>query len=203
MGLKICKPDTHTNRAVAVGAVSFYVDHFVTGRISKFTYGTLGNARYQPSNPEHVMREHKSWVDPAGNKWVPNRFNTMLPRGTKVMEDREVRLGLCYVSKTNTPQRQVFQSVFKYTGAGNVPEWMDKERDKFETLCSIQADVSTAPYRTKRGKTGATCFAREFEVILFIGLTELKAQIGWMDSVTGAEKRSDAVVAYDNPSDWT
>jgi len=201
LGLKICRPDTQTNKAVAVGAVSFYVDHFVTGRISKFTYGASGSILYQSFNPEHVRREHKSYLDAAGDRRIPDHFGAMLLRGTKVLEDREVRSPYCYVTE-GAPQRQAYQSVLKYTGVGVAPEWMDVERAKFETLCGVRADLSTAPYQTKRGTSGTMCYTRDFQVILLVGLTELKAQIGWIDSVTGTEKRSDAVVVYDDPSDW-
>ena len=33
------------------------------------------------------------------------------------------------------------------------------------------------------------CYTREFNVILLVGLTELKAQIGWTDSVTVSSQR--------------
>jgi len=201
MGLRICKPDTHTNKAVAVGAVSFYVDHFVTGRISKFTYGVPGNTIYQAYNPEHVQREHKSYLDLAGERRIPDHFGAMLSRGTKVLEDREIRSRFCYITE-GAPQRQAYQSILKYTGTNYAPEWMDTESDKYETLCGIRADLSTAPYQTKRGRGGTVCYVRDFEVVLLVGLTELMAQIGWIDSTTGEEMRSDAVVVYDNPSDW-
>ena len=70
----------HSNKAVAVGAVSFYLDHFVTARIAKFTYGSSCSRRYEPFNPEHVRRDAKSYLDPVGNKWVPDSFEIMLPR---------------------------------------------------------------------------------------------------------------------------
>ena len=70
----------HRNKAVAIGAVSYYIDHFVTGRISKFTYGVLGNVVYDPYDPEHVLREHQSYVDAVGDTCIPNNFRTMLPR---------------------------------------------------------------------------------------------------------------------------
>ena len=70
----------HSNKAVAVGAVSSYVDHFVTGRIAKFTYGAPSSARYRRFDPEHVKREHKSYLDPAGDKQIPGHFQTMLMR---------------------------------------------------------------------------------------------------------------------------
>jgi hypothetical protein len=71
---------TRSNKEVAVRAVSFYVDRFVTGRISKFAYGTPSSALYKPSNPEHVKRKHKSYLDPEGDKYIPDHFNTMLPQ---------------------------------------------------------------------------------------------------------------------------
>jgi hypothetical protein len=71
---------TGSNKAVAVGAVSFHVDHFVTGRIAKFTYGAPSSILYQAFNPEHVRREQKSYLDAAGDKRIPGHFETMLSR---------------------------------------------------------------------------------------------------------------------------
>ena len=73
-------PVTSSNKAVAVGAVSFHVDHFVTGRIAKFTYGTSSRTLYRPSNPEHVKREKKAYMDAAGDKRIGDHFVTMLSR---------------------------------------------------------------------------------------------------------------------------
>ena len=66
------------NKAVAIGAVSYYIDHFVTTRISKFTYGVPGNIVYDSTNPEHVRRLNKSFVDSMGDRRVPDSFVTML-----------------------------------------------------------------------------------------------------------------------------
>ena len=71
---------TLSNKAVAVGAISFYVDHFVTGRISKFTYGAACSAPYNFFNSEHRKREHLSFLNPAGERRIPDYFETMLPR---------------------------------------------------------------------------------------------------------------------------
>ena len=136
-----------SNKAVAVGAISFYVDHFVTGRISKFTYGAACNAPYNFFSSEHRKREHLSFLNPAGDRRIPDCFETMLPRvrrsptlmilletlialqGTKVLEDREVRYNFCYVTE-GAPQQEGFQSVLKYTGTRNNPQWMDVEPGK-------------------------------------------------------------------------
>ena len=68
------------NKAVAIRAVPYYVDHFVTTRISKFTYCVLGNIVYDPSNPEHVRRIHQSWVDAVGDGCIAGHLDTMLIR---------------------------------------------------------------------------------------------------------------------------
>ena len=140
------------DKAVAIGAVSYYVDHFVKGRISKFTYGVLCHTLYDPTNPEHVRRAHKSYVDAMGDKYVPGYFETMLPRvrhvryflafelnsiplqGTKVLEDREIRHEFCWSSE-GTPPQQVFHIIAKYIGSLVTPEWEDIEEGRvFDSL---------------------------------------------------------------------
>ena len=70
----------YRNKAVAIGAISYYADHFVIGRISKFTYGVLCNTLFDSSNPEHVRRSHKTSVNAMGERRIPHRFNIMLTR---------------------------------------------------------------------------------------------------------------------------
>jgi len=199
LGLNFFRPDTQTDKAVAVGAVSFYIDCFVTGRISRFTYGTLYSVIYRPFDPEHVEREHKSYIDAEGCKRLPDGFTTMLSKGTKVLENHEIRRSM-YAVCEGAPVRDVVAQIMKYDGDQEDPHWMDTERDRFETLCYVVADVSAAPYTCKRGKSKIRCYSRSYDVVLLVGLTELKAQIRWTDSKTGIEKSSDATVVYDNPS---
>src|ERR1700729_3500873 len=81
-GLKLSRPDTHTyvclhisvrsihvcirSKAVAVGAISYYLDHFVVGRIVRYTYGTPGSITFNPSDPEHRKRAHKKYLGIIG-----------------------------------------------------------------------------------------------------------------------------------------
>ena len=55
-------------------------------------------------------------------------------------------------------------------------------KDKFERLCRISADVSSAPYTSKLWKIGKKGYMREYDIILLVGLTELKAQVSWVNS---------------------
>lgn len=63
-------------------------------------------------------------------------------------------------------------------------EGHSSQTDKFETLCTIKADLSTAPYQTGQGNAGGTYYTRNFDIVLLVGPTEMKAQIAWIDSAT-------------------
>jgi len=198
--LKFFKPDTNTNKAVAVGAVSFYIDRFVRGRISKFTYGVPYSAIYNPYNPEHVKRKDKTHIDLEGDMCVPDAFTTLLSKGTKILESREIRTTVSVVHE-GTSTGKVWAGITKYDGNQEEPEWVDIERDRFETLCHVVADIPVSSYTLKPGIFGEMCSIHKFDVVLVVGLTELKAQIRWFDSETGAEKSGDAVIVYKDASE--
>ena len=63
-------------------------------------------------------------------------------------------------------------------------ESAQSQKDKFETLCCVMADLSGAPYISIPAGRGKKAYRRDYDVILLVGLTELKAQIGWIDSET-------------------
>jgi hypothetical protein len=57
--------------------------------------------------------------------------------------------------------------------------------DHYQTVCKIEADTSRlTKYPTRRrGVPNSTFFELKFDVILSFGLTELKAQIAWLENV--------------------
>ncbi|KAJ3514774.1 hypothetical protein NLJ89_g2173 [Agrocybe chaxingu] len=83
-GLDVSRPDRNTNKAVADGAVSFYIDHFVTARVAKFSYGTCANPVYISSNPEHAARKNKVYTSLDGNERIRGGFGVILRKGTAV-----------------------------------------------------------------------------------------------------------------------
>jgi hypothetical protein len=50
--------------------------------------------------------------------------------------------------------------------------------DKFKTLCHVKADISKASYTANYVTMGDR---RAYDIILLVGLTELKAQVCWFD----------------------
>jgi len=69
-----------SNKAVADGAISFFVDHFVSARVSKFAYGTSCMTRFQSNNAEHVARGALKFRDLSGDWMVGGVFSVILPK---------------------------------------------------------------------------------------------------------------------------
>jgi len=55
----------------------------------------------------------------------------------------------------------------------------------FATLCTVAADTSQLinAMKPRRGRGGALFYEQRFGVVLLLGLTELKAQLCWMEDV--------------------
>lgn len=51
---------------MAFGAISHYLDHFVVGRIVRYTYGTRVSVAFNPSDPEHRKRAQKAFLGVTG-----------------------------------------------------------------------------------------------------------------------------------------
>ena len=70
----------HRAKAVANGAVSFYLDHYVTARVAKVSYGFQGSTSYFPDDPEHARRSQNVWARPSGREMISGGFITVLER---------------------------------------------------------------------------------------------------------------------------
>jgi hypothetical protein len=69
-----------SNKAVADGAVSFYLDHVVSARVARFTYGTAVNIRYDQGDLEHKRRAHTRFTRMSGLVTIPHAFSTILAK---------------------------------------------------------------------------------------------------------------------------
>lgn len=85
----------NSNKAVADGAVSHHIDHFVSARVSKFSYGTECEIPFIATHPEHIARSHLAHADLRGRKHLPERFSVILP---KVLPFRDLNVELTWQS---------------------------------------------------------------------------------------------------------
>ena len=76
----LLKKNFFRNKAVSNGAISFYLDHFVRTRVSKFAYGSFYSVQYDPSDPDHISRSHKVRIGTSGAKAISGSFGIILPK---------------------------------------------------------------------------------------------------------------------------
>ena len=72
--------ENHSNKAVAEGAVSFFLAHSVVARKAQLTYGTKCVTRYDPNDVEHARRYHRVQTRPSGHQVVPDAFRALLTK---------------------------------------------------------------------------------------------------------------------------
>ncbi|KAI4526241.1 hypothetical protein K525DRAFT_360096 [Schizophyllum commune Loenen D] len=189
LDINVCRPDTHVNKAVADGGVLFLLNGRVTTRVSRYTYGVQCRQRYNPWCMDHYLRKDTVYTCSAtGKKCVPNVFSIVLPENTQILQEQEFRepYSRSYESPPSAPAGMF---VHVYRGTKPNPRWMDEDKDKFSVLCTIKAGAEINQQATRE----TNCEGREYwrlclEVVLLLGLTELKAQIAWKDAA-GTEHR--------------
>ncbi|KAH9485825.1 Heat shock 70 kDa protein 12A [Psilocybe cubensis] len=195
-GLDISRPDSHVNKAVADGAISFYLDHFVGARVSKHAYGTNYAAVFQPNNPEHIARMSQKFVASDGRVLISGAFDVILPKACPLSEVQEFRQSYCLMSRNRTDLQSVSSSIRCYRGENTNPRWLDVDRKMYSTLCVVTADTSQVPVPLCYSINSNSMYYRiEIDIILSFGMTELKAQIAWNEN--GVEKRSPAEIVYE------
>ena len=57
--------------------------------------------------------------------------------------------------------------------------------DKYVRLCTIEAELTSIPIRTRQNPSGKQFYDIDYDILLFFGLTELNAQIAWKNSEVG------------------
>ncbi|KAI6100572.1 hypothetical protein F5141DRAFT_1218599 [Pisolithus sp. B1] len=184
LGLTICRPKQHVNKAVADGAVSFYIDRLVSGRVARFTYGTGCNVTYNQSDPEHVSRRDIAFDGFSGGLEVPYGFEPILNKGTQVSEQQEFRKSFILEETDRSRCSNLHVDIIAYRGKLANPRWMDTEEGSYTHMCTIRADTSKlAPLmQSHQLSGGAVYYSMWIEVIILFGLTELRAQISWKEN---------------------
>ncbi|SJL14079.1 uncharacterized protein ARMOST_17534 [Armillaria ostoyae] len=197
-GLSFSRPDSHVNKAVADGSISFYLDHFVTSRVAKYGYGLAVRRQFDPTNVEHQQRRSKTFISNSdGELKLPGGYDTILAKGVQVSEDKEFRRSYHIKAKHLSDLNTVKQDILCYYGSKSDPTWTDTEPDMYSTHFTVTADTrkATKALVPQQGRNGKTFFSLNFEIIIFFGRTEIKAQVCWIEN--GVEKRGPARILYD------
>ncbi|KAJ7070448.1 hypothetical protein B0H15DRAFT_89843 [Mycena belliarum] len=193
--LDLVRPDTHVNKAVADGAVSFHIDHHVSVRVARATYGLSCSVVYMPENREHQTRQANIYRGVKGDLLVPGSFSTILQKGVQVTEDTEFEHTYQQRTKNRAAVDYISVDLYRYRGHTD-PRWLDVDPEHYDVICKIEANTSRLVKFPKRrtGVAGSDVYELDFSVVLSFGLTELKAQIEWEEN--GAKKRGPAQILY-------
>lgn len=194
-GIEVCRPEHNASKAVAEGAASFFLQKFVSSRVAKFTYGTEVSFVYDGGDPEHHARRFKLKTGPSGRTLVPEGFCAVLTKGARMRDNEEGTITLTQFSANAWGVNKITCDVTCYHGKLKDPKWIDAEPEMFSSLCVVHADTSAVRKEKHMGLRGEY-YAQSFKLILQCGLTEMKAQLSWMED--GEEKRGPAEIVYDD-----
>ncbi|KAF8552717.1 hypothetical protein OG21DRAFT_1523589 [Imleria badia] len=164
-GIGLSRPST-VQKAVSDGALSFLVDHLVTSRVARATYGATFSTSVDEENPEHVSRKETWYTSATGLLVVPKAFQGIL---RKNLGSRDC------VSCDIEAQSQIH--------SGSIVT------KSFSTLCIVRFDLREAataltPKRKLAGPFGIY-YSLSVDVIISFGSTEFSAQVAW--KVDGVE----------------
>jgi len=131
-------------------------------------------------------------------------FGIALSQGTKVTETQEFRESYIRNSKRKSdPFLNIIRDDIRcYRGLREYPKWFDEEPSKsapvhlffynfrstpqpdmYSILCYVEADLSHAPKNTKTSLDKGRYYQINYDVVLSLGLTEIKAYIAWKENV--------------------
>ncbi|PCH36674.1 hypothetical protein WOLCODRAFT_157373 [Wolfiporia cocos MD-104 SS10] len=198
LGLTVSRPDRHTNKAVAEGAVAFFLTNWVSARVARLTYGVECSKQYNENDPEHLIRRTTIVNRPSGRRMIPNSFSVLLSKGTRVRDNGEVYQEFYKEARDASQLNRITSEITCYRGRNKKPRWTDTEPEMFSSLCTVVADTSKV-YKSKKFGPVDCYYSQEYKVVLLCGLTELKAQIAWIED--GEERRGPATIVYDDDAE--
>ncbi|KAF5317081.1 hypothetical protein D9611_003545 [Ephemerocybe angulata] len=197
LGITVSIPDSHMNKAVSSGAVSFYLDSLVSSRVSRTTYGVVMNTTYNSNKPEHVRRGHTVGVHRVtGKPTLFGQFDVILPKGVQVRATKEFSSDFSKSKSTRESLNRYSVMIHAYNGKSKGPYWVDDEPDMYSEVCRVEADTSKITASVKKNPQGEDIYTINFSVVLLFGLTEMKAQLSFKEN--GVEKRGPASVIFDD-----
>jgi len=132
---------------VSDGALSYYHDHFVSSRVSKFTYGYFCHPVFDPAAPDHLLRSHSVYVCASRVRRVKGFFDVILSRvcsfssivicliksskqNTQVSETKEFRKSYAYECQFKHEFQETNVSITCYRGEVVTPRWEDVDTRK-------------------------------------------------------------------------
>ncbi|KDQ57912.1 hypothetical protein JAAARDRAFT_193396 [Jaapia argillacea MUCL 33604] len=200
-GISVSRPDGPTTKAVANGALAWYVDNSVGARVSKYEYGTDAGILFDEKCKDSKGRS--PYTSPDGIARVANAWNVILPKDTRVESTKEFVRNFD-VQSTGSLDAPLQHSIDIYAyRRAKAPKFVtfpgkNKLQPGFDKICKVTAHLTqcraSTPAMTSK-TTGTQYRAVNYDVCLSLGATELTARIRWKENDEWAY--GPATVAYD------
>ncbi|SJL14083.1 uncharacterized protein ARMOST_17538 [Armillaria ostoyae] len=197
-GISLFRPaNSPLNKAVADGAISFYIHNIVSARVAKYNYGLRMHTVFNSLDPEHARRKGQVYTRPDGKKVLGGQYGIILPKDARVSKTQEFRRSFKKLYQNVSHMNTILLDVLCYLGHKSDPRWMETEPENYSTLFTVTANTSTAAKALKplRTEDGGLYFRLDLDIIIFFGRTELKAQLCWKED--GVEKRGPAQILHE------
>jgi len=197
-GITVFRPDSNTSKAVAEGAISYYLDHWVTARIARFSTGVVYYELYDEDSAEHKAALTKgAELSTRTNKktYIQWRFKCFIPQG-KTVQETETVTETYWNQFSSREAVQINQGIYIYRGKQPTPGWWNP--DSFERLCTITVGAASgelAPRLATDPDTKAQYWQVEYDVEFKFGMAEYETRLKWEEN--GESKSSEASMIYD------
>ncbi|EIW80683.1 hypothetical protein CONPUDRAFT_154696 [Coniophora puteana RWD-64-598 SS2] len=177
------------------------LDHLVSSRAARATYGVEVVVTYDPSKPDHRERQDRSYVDFTGATCLSGAFTAILLKGTRVSETQEFKRTYRLTTAILQRLKSSEVAITVYRGDKENPQWINEDKLAFSPLCTVHADTSAVEPKVYEGGSLTDGQPRRhysiaYDVVLLFGLTELQAQLRWKEN--GVTKLGPATIIYED-----
>ncbi|KAL5485836.1 hypothetical protein ACEPAI_6878 [Sanghuangporus weigelae] len=189
-GTAIQTPDTNLSKAVANGAVLHYLDGMVVARVCPTSYGTDCYTRFDSSRSDH--RNKPEFIENRSNgAFIGPIFDVIVRKGSTV--DVGKTFTRSYSQRFFSKERATHYTteLLCYDGDLPVPYWYNENKEKFRTICRLEADLSALCREPSPTSSLLEAFITpligpywnvSFDVELKFGTTEVEARIKWVEN---------------------
>ncbi|KII84791.1 hypothetical protein PLICRDRAFT_146294 [Plicaturopsis crispa FD-325 SS-3] len=201
-GIAVSRPDGPTIKAVANGALAWYIDQTVSTRYSRWHYGINIRTPYQPHSLAH--RAYVPWYGLNGIKYIGDGW------GSIVYKNNRIRAGRAFMQPFSVEMAESRSNwthsvdIYVYRGAPPPPDLLTDPsrgfdiRPGFDVICTISGNLKKC-YLASEVKvsplTGENYRNVAFDICILLGEPEITARLHWLEN--GRDVYGPAIVTYD------
>ncbi|ORY54166.1 hypothetical protein BCR35DRAFT_335850 [Leucosporidium creatinivorum] len=213
-GFHVVTSDDQTKKAVAEGAVRWFLSSAIDSRVVRVTYGNNVEVRYISTSNSHLGRPLLQWAD--GATCVPGGWSTIVRKNTVLKSNTSFEQSYTFQTPSLDWLSTFRAPLYVYYGDDH-PMWCENKEGgllpDFQCRFQVEADLSQlhsslTPYKSgSRGvyatsaevQAGQAYYNVEFRLRLFVAQTSLKARLTWREG--GIQREGPAIVVLVDSTD--